>query len=139
MTNREYKLLSYIRSKNTVKWIDVLNAFDPASEGRTNDAVLEIALDSGLIETPWPSEKPPRCSIRLTVKGILALLSTEEQLQKTAEDAKKIACEEAKQEKQQRFENKIAIANLLIPLVTFVLGVLAEHYVGILNWILSLF
>lgn len=47
--------------------------------------------------------------------------------------------EQAKQERQQRFDNKIAVANILVPLITFVLGILVEHYAGILSWILSLF
>ena len=44
-----------------------------------------------------------------------------------------------KQERQQRFENKVSVASVLIPLVTFLLGLLVEYYVGILAGVSSLF
>lgn len=50
-----------------------------------------------------------------------------------------VAAEKAEQKRQQRFENKIAVANLLIPLITFFLGILVEHYARILDWLTSLF
>lgn len=58
---------------------------------------------------------------------------------KESQEAAKEARDEAKQEKQQRFENKLAIANLLIPFITFILGLLAEHYSGMLEFFLKLF
>lgn len=62
-----------------------------------------------------------------------------ERQQKELQKAQKIARDEAKQERQQRFENKIAIANLLIPLITYILGILTEHYAGIIDFFLQLF
>lgn len=62
-----------------------------------------------------------------------------ERQRKESQEAAKIARDEAKQEKQQRFENKIAIANLLVPLVTYILGILTEHYAGILDFLVRLF
>ena len=46
---------------------------------------------------------------------------------------------DAKQERQQRFQNKISIASVLVPLVTFFLGILVEHFAGIVAFVLSLF
>ena len=66
-------------------------------------------------------------------------LDRRERQQKELQEAAKIARDEAKQEKQQRFENKIAIANLLVPLITYILGILTEHYAGILGFFLRLF
>lgn len=66
-------------------------------------------------------------------------LARQEQQLKESKEALKMARDEAKQEKQQRFENKIAIANLLIPLITFILGLVAEHYSGMLEFFLKLF
>ena len=43
----------------------------------------------------------------------------------------KEADKDAKQEKQQRFENKISVANLLISLISFFVGISAEFYIGI--------
>ena len=47
--------------------------------------------------------------------------------------------EKAENKAQQRFENKISVLNLLIPLVTFALGVVVEHYVSIVDWFFTLF
>lgn len=47
--------------------------------------------------------------------------------------------EQAKNERQQRFQNKIAVATVLVPLVTFVLGLVVEHFSGIVSFFLSLF
>lgn len=63
----------------------------------------------------------------------------QERRQRELDEAKKIACNEAKQEEQKRFENKIAIANLLVPIVTYILGLLTEHFAGILGFFLRLF
>lgn len=38
---------------------------------------------------------------------------------------------DAKQEKQQRFNNKIAVADLSISLASFLVGIIIEFYVGI--------
>lgn len=101
MTNREYELLEYIRSRNRIPWFKVLNAFGPESQGRNNDAVLKKFLSEGLIEPVWPGEKPPRCVIRLTNKGILALLEAEEQMQLEASlRAQRIRKEQTQQEKE---------------------------------------
>ena len=47
--------------------------------------------------------------------------------------------DEAKKESQQRFDNKIAILNVLVPLVTFILGLLVEYFTGVVNLICKLF
>lgn len=66
-------------------------------------------------------------------------LARQEQQMKESQEAAKEARDEAKQEKQQRFENKIAIANLLVPLITYIFGLLTEHYAGIFGFFLKLF
>lgn len=45
----------------------------------------------------------------------------------------------AKEERQQRFDNKVSIASVLMPLITFVLGLITEHHAGIIRIIVSLF
>ena len=66
-------------------------------------------------------------------------LDRQERQRKESQEAAKIARDEAKQEKQQRFENKVAIANLLVPLVTYIFGILTEHYTGVLEFLIRLF
>ena len=46
------------------------------------------------------------------------------------EDVRK---KEAEQKEQQRFQNKVSVASILIPLITFVLGIVVEHFIGIIG------
>lgn len=47
--------------------------------------------------------------------------------------------EQAKNEHQQRFQNKVAVATAFVPAITFVLGLVVEHFAGIMNLFFSLF
>lgn len=67
----------------------------------------------------------------LTQKGEAVLESHRADLQTKEEQAQKEAEQEAKDERQQRFENKISILNLLVPLITFVIGLFVEHFAHI--------
>ncbi|MBP3936440.1 MAG: hypothetical protein IK954_02510 [Clostridia bacterium] len=65
----------------------------------------------------------------------------------TITSAGRIAYETAKEERekqtqnkrQQRFNNKISVASVLIPCITFILGIVIGHFSGIIEWIVSLF
>lgn len=46
---------------------------------------------------------------------------------------------EAEAKRQQRFQNQISIAQALIPLVTFVLGLVVEHYSGLVSGLAEFF
>ena len=46
---------------------------------------------------------------------------------------------DAQDERRQRFDRKMQILNIAIPLITFIAGLLAEHFSGIVSWIVSLF
>lgn len=65
--------------------------------------------------------------LKITPAGTDALQEFKEERRKQAQD-----------EKQQRFENQVSVANLLIPLVTFILGLLVEHFSGVINLLLKL-
>ena len=41
--------------------------------------------------------------------------------------------DEAQNKSQQRFQNKVSIAAILVPFITFILGILFEHFVGAVN------
>lgn len=64
----------------------------------------------------------------LTVEGEDALLDFENMRQK-----------ESDKKRQQRFENKISVLQVLVSLVTFILGLIVEHFSGITGIILQLF
>lgn len=64
----------------------------------------------------------------LTIDGEDALLDFENMRQ-----------EKSDEKRQQRFENKISILQLLVPLVTFILGLIVEHFSGIIGIVFQLF
>lgn len=49
------------------------------------------------------------------------------------------AIDKTKQEKQQRFENKIAVLTLLVTLVSFIAGLVVEHTTNVVSNVLVLF
>ena len=46
---------------------------------------------------------------------------------------------DSQDERHQGFARKMQILNIAIPLITFIAGLLAEHFSGIVSWIVSLF
>ena len=89
------------------------------------DDIVRFLLGSGLI-----------CSD--AQKGENYYVITQKGLQ-----VKKITEEHAKREKrkrsQQKFDNFFTVANFVVALVSFVVGVIAEHQVGIVRLIAALF
>lgn len=58
----------------------------------------------------------------LTLKGEDALSEFEKTHRKEAED-----------KRQRRFQNQVAVAQVLVPLITFILGLVVEHYAGLIS------
>lgn len=131
MTELEYKILSAINLAGSVQWSAVIKIFSADQSPVTTNAIMHTMLDRKWICRVGGSSEPPLCYIRLTSAGMLAL-------QKESEMAADMSRQNAKQEKQQRFENKIAVANLLVPFVTFILGILTEHF-GLIDLIVHFF
>lgn len=48
------------------------------------------------------------------------------------------AKKEAEYKGQQRFQNKISVAQVLVPLITFVFGLFVEHFSGVVGWLSKL-
>ncbi|MGI5897097.1 MAG: hypothetical protein ACOX6U_09095 [Oscillospiraceae bacterium] len=46
---------------------------------------------------------------------------------------------ETERKRQQRFENKVSIASVLVPFLTFFIGLIVEHFTGLFEWFVSLF
>lgn len=46
---------------------------------------------------------------------------------------------ETERKRQQRFQNKVSVLNVLVPLITFFLGLIVEYYAGLISWVSSLF
>lgn len=47
------------------------------------------------------------------------------------QQAEEVAEKKAEEERERRFQKKIAIAQVLVPFITFILGILVEHLSGI--------
>ena len=105
MTELEHKILTAISLTGTTQWSAVVNMFAAEHSPVMLDAILHVMLDRKWICRTGGSSEPPLCYIRLGSDGILAL-------QKESEVAADMRRQNAKQEKQQRFENNIAVANL---------------------------
>ena len=52
--------------------------------------------------------------------------------------AEEVAEKKAKEERERRFQKKLAIAQVLVPLITFILGILVEHLSGIAEVVLRI-
>lgn len=76
--------------------------------------------------------------LQIEQPGRVLLLSLRKGFMEQSQLAQEKFDENAKQEKQQRFENKISVAQLFVSAVSFVLGLLAEHWLGITEFILSI-
>lgn len=55
------------------------------------------------------------------------------------ENAQEERNQDAEKKRQQRFDNKISVASVLIPSITFVIGILVEHYTDLVNLLISAF
>lgn len=114
MTKRQIEVLKM--SVSGVHYYDDLQGHDRG--------VLMYLADENLVYTK--ALNPPVYFI--TEKGKAKL--------KELEDESK---QEAENKRQQRFENKISVLNILVPAATFVLGLLVEHFSGLIELVASLF
>lgn len=155
MTNLEYKILTYIKEKSEIHWIDLLNDFHPDFSYQDTGAVTQILLDRGLLENLSPATPPPLCQLRLSDKGRITLLSEEDRLRREeslrqenmrreqAQEQQRldqIVADKADRKAERRadriFQIFLAFLNYLIP---FILGGLAEHLTGFVDRILQFF
>ena len=154
MIDAEYALLSYVKENQPCSWHEVLNTVNSTREDadiNTLNALLACCVSThGWIEKASKTADPPLCHIRLTPPGETALLAESEIRRKTAaekaqQEAKDQAAEakrlreraedRADEERRHRTQNKIAI---IMPFITFLLGMIAEHFAGIVGTLISL-
>lgn len=55
------------------------------------------------------------------------------------EEAQESRKQQTDQKGQKRFENKVSVASVLVPCITFVLGLVVEFYAGVVEWMFRLF
>ena len=123
MTDLKYSILEVLynaphRQENR---IDIIKRkFAPPTS--TNYAIDELIEDK-LIKSMLGSD-----SVKLTSLGATVYEQANEERKK-----------QAKQERQQRFENKVSVASVLVPLITFFLGIIVESQANIIDWLVALF
>ena len=123
MTDLKYSILGVLYSKEPRQEsaIDLINRHfaTPASTSHAIDELIKAEL-----------VKPIRGSdvVELTPSGATAY-----------EEANEERKTQAEQKKQQRFNNKMSVATVLVPLVTFFLGIIVEAQVNLVDWFLALF
>lgn len=153
MLKPEFELLSFVKEHQPCIWSDVINSVSSDSECDKNE--LNTLLRRCLEDHRWirktsAAAQPPLCAVCMTDAGTSALFSELETLrQNAAEQAKQQAEQEraeakriqerledrAEEERRYRTQNKISI---IMPLVTFVLGMIVEHCSGIISLVSSL-
>lgn len=148
MAKTEYDILTYIKAHAPCAWIDVLNHVRPNCDVdfQTIDATLNRCLLSHKWIKTTSVAKPPLCTIRLTSSGLIALdiakqeaaEQAEKRAQENAAESRRLAEraeDRADEERRHRMQDKIAI---IMPIITFVLGLIAEHCTGIVALIAKL-
>ena len=49
------------------------------------------------------------------------------------QQAEEVAEKKAEEERERRFQKKIAIAQVLVPLITFILSIVVDHFSGLIE------
>ena len=130
MNAMKYEILTIVHNSTSMYPVHRTDLLTDPSVINQRDKCINELITSGYLSQPVCSD-----ILRITAKGVEALEAERERLRLSEEEARK----DAKQEKQQRFENKVSVANLLVPLITYILGILTEHYAGIMDFITNLF
>ena len=116
--------------------LDMLLSFE--NGGYTTDFTQEQwsvfrYLDSlGLLQPRYDIEEG---LVYLSEKGKVAVAEYRDKLQLLEKEARK----ESEDKVQQSLQNKISIANILVTLVVYILGLLTEHFTHIIGGISAIF
>ena len=124
MTDLKFNILKLLYNTHTQRNLSLVYIIDSLPDDKVliYNALKELQ-SRGIIEN-----LPCSNFFKLTLSGAEVFEQIQEERTK-----------ESKQESQQRFDNKISVASLLIPFVTFILGLLVDHYTNIVSFIISLF
>lgn len=122
----EYQALTIV-SENNGKSIEVmLAAADKAghkNHAENQERFLSL-LEKGYIQGAFVLDRP----VTLTIPGT-------DRLEKLQNEAK----ENAQKEADRRFNKQVAITQMLVSLASFILGIVVEHYAGLIALISELF
>ena len=92
-----------------------------------NPQLIKSTIDD-LLKLELIKQVPCSNNYKLTKTGLKSLHLANQERDKAS-----------KQESQQRLDNNISVANLLIPFVIFILGLLIEYHTAIFSFLISFF
>lgn len=118
------EILTCVKEASVIDYVELLNKSNVDKDYIANESRIKELLRNNYLK----GSAEPYSTITLTDKGQLLLNELQE-----------IANQQANQERQTRFENKISIASVLVPCVTFILGMFVEHCTSIIRFLLHLF
>ena len=75
------------------------------------------------------------------ISGVLQFYETGWIITVAGQDAlsayEKKSAQDTESKRQQRFQNKVSVASVLVPFITFILGLVVEHYSGLISLLLN--
>ena len=124
MTDLKFALLDMLYHTVPTKPLTKIDLLNSGHDKVYNiEAALKDLMTQSYISATYGSD-----TVKITSTGRIAYEAAKEERQ-----------QQTKNERQQRFDNKISVASVLIPLITFVLGLTVEHFSGLVAWLVSLF
>lgn len=164
MSEVEYRILCYLRCEAApVLWCKILSDFCTFSTPTETDAVLKAMLFSGLLLTTSPTSDPQLSSVVPSNSAILDLLKEEDrrsklesiqQENKRKENEKQQADEKKERDRfaweqsrkdadtkaEHSFQYRLTLLNAFLNFfLSFLAGLLVEHFTGILGLVINFF
>lgn len=122
LSNDQIALLEWISKRPNPVSLQQMSQINPP--GFSEQRVRELSHQGYLA---WKYITGLLAGYYITDKGNAALEARAEKRRQEAED-----------KRQQRFQNQISVAQVLVPFVTFVLGLVVEHYAGLVSGLAEL-
>ena len=123
MTDLKYSILEilYHRIPRQETIVNLVN-IEPYNPSATRYAIIELIEDNLIKNLPVSD------IVELTPLGATAYENAVEERKHQSE-----------QKRQQRFDNKISVASVLVPLITFIFGIIVESQFNIVGFVISFF
>ena len=123
MTDLKYSILEilYHRIPRQETIVNLVN-IEPYNPSATRYAIRELIEDNLIKNLPVSD------IVELTPLGATAYENAVEERKYQSE-----------QKRQQRFDNKISVASVLVPLITFIFGIIVESQFDIVGFVISFF
>ena len=124
MTDLKFQILKLLYETYPFRELSMMDIFNSISD------------DKNLIHNALKELKSKEYIKQLTCSDVFKLTDSGADVFEQIQEERKQA---SKHEKQQRFDNKISIASVLIPFITFILGIVFEHYTDFIALFISVF